>query len=415
MNILVLGAKGFVGKNLVAQLYNIKDNRARWYSLPEQIEAVYEYDVDSGKEILDQYCKDCTYVINVIEANYPRPDEQYKTACIHTTIDLVEMLKKHNNNCPVVTGCVSRLKELSEAELILKQSSNVTGARLVCYRFNEMFGKWCEPNTFSEVCTEIYNVANSRPVQTCNTSTILELNFIDDVIDELIESLSGREHTTDGFAFVPNSYRYTLWEIVVHLLNFDRERTALKVPRVSDSFIKALYSTYLSYLPDEKVSYDLDMKTDNRGSFTEFLRTNNHGQVSVNVSKPGMVKGQHWHNNRVEKFLVVSGHGLLQQRKIGMDKNGQPYPVLDSYVSSDKMEVIEVRPGFAHNLINLSETENLVTIIWGNDQLTPTMLTPILKLYSHDIGAGLPHVTHNLTTKELVSGSNNKFKYHVKR
>lgn len=371
MRILVLGARGFVGKNLVAQLYNIKDNKARWYSLPEPIEAIYEYDFNKGDDVLEQYCTDCTYVLNVIEANNPRPDEQYNAVCVQTTKDLVERLKKHNNNSPIVTGCVSKSKELSDAELVLKQYSNKTGARFVCYRFNEMFGKWCEPNTFSEVCTECYNVANNKPVQTGNTSTILELNFIDDVVDELIESLSGREHTTDGFAFVPNPYRYTLWEIVEYLLTFDKERTALKVPRVSDTFIKALYSTYLSYFPDEKVAYDLDMKTDNRGSFTEFLRTNNHGQVSVNVSKPGMVKGQHWHNNRVEKFLVVSGHGLLQQRKIGRDENGQPYPVLDSYVSSDKMEVIEVRPGFTHNLINLSETENLVTIIWGNDQFDP--------------------------------------------
>lgn len=372
MRILIIGARGFVGKNLVAQLYNIKDNKARWYALPEPIEAIYSYDLDSGNDLLEQYCKDCTYVINVMEANNSRPDEQYNAACIQTTKSLVEMLTKHNNHCPIVTGCVSRSKELSVAEQILKQFANATGARLVCYRFNEMFGKWCEPNTFSEVCTEIYNVANNKPVQTGNTSTILELNFIDDVVDELIESLSGREHISDGFAYVPNSYRYTLWEIVVHLLNFEKERTALKVPRVSDTFIKALYSTYLSYLPDEKVSYDLDMKTDNRGSFTEFLRTNNHGQVSVNVSKPGMVKGQHWHNNRVEKFVVVSGYALLQQRRIGLDENGQPYPVLDSYVSSDKMEVIEVRPGFTHNLINLSETENLVTIIWGNDQFDPS-------------------------------------------
>lgn len=371
MRILVMGARGFVGKNLVAQLYNIKDNKARWYTLPESIEAIYEYDFDSGCELLEHFCANCTIVVHVVEVNNPQPNELYRRTCIQSAKKMTELLKKYNNFCPIITGQVSKSSELSETERILLQFAKEYNCRYVDYRFHEMFGKWCEPNTFSEVSTACYIVANNRPVHFKDSSTKLTLNYIDDVVDELIETLADRPHMKDGFGFVPFSYQHSLKEVVDLLEVMDEDRTTLKVPNVSDSFIKALYSTYLSYLPDEKVSYDLEMKKDIRGSFTEFIKTSNHGQVSVNVSKPGIIKGQHWHNNRVEKFLVVSGRGLLQQRKVGRDKNGQLYPVYNSYVSSDKMEVVEVRPGFTHNLVNLSDTEDLVTIIWGNDCFDP--------------------------------------------
>lgn len=371
MRILVMGAKGFVGKNLVAQLYNIKDNKARWYSLPEAIEEIYECDFDTDADVLDTYCSDCSIVLHIADANNPWPDEHQKMAGIQMVKDLVKALQKHNNACPIVTGRVCMTKQLGDAEIILRQYTNETGSNCLLYRLHEMFGKWCEPNSVSEVSTACFNVANNLPCQIEDPDKVLTLNYIDDVVDEFINSISGRGLSINGFGIVATCYRYTLGEIEKLLHELDYARTSLKVPRVSNSFIKALYSTYLSYLPDEKVSYDLEMKKDDRGSFTEFIRTNNHGQISVNVSKPGITKGQHWHNNRVEKFLVVSGKGLLQQRKVGRDEKGNLYPVFDSYVSSDKMEVVEVRPGFTHNLINLSDTEDLVTIIWGNDCFDP--------------------------------------------
>lgn len=367
MKILVLGAQGVVGKNLVAQLYNIKDNKARWYSLPEPIEAIYEYDFSKGKELLDMFCADCSFVFNLIGANNPQIEVQDMQEYVNIIKDLVDALKRHDNNSTVVTGRISEDNEISEEENILFQASKERGTKFLIYRFNEIFGKWSEPNNFSEVSKACYNVANNIPIEDKDFLKLHKLNYIDDVVDEMIDVLSEREHAKDGLGTVPTSYQYTLGEIVEMLQELDAERTGLKVPRVNDSFIKALYSTYLSYLPDEKVSYELEMKEDFRGSFTEFIRTNNHGQISVNISKPGITKGQHWHNNRVEKFLVVSGHGLLQQRKVGRDENGNLYPISESYLSNDKMEVVEVRPGYTHNLINLSDTENLVTIIWGND------------------------------------------------
>lgn len=371
MKILVLGTKEYIGRNLVAQLYNIKDNKARWYLLSEPIEAIYEYNVGSVIEQLDEFCSDCTFVINLAEVHNPQSSEPQQEANQSITKDLVEALRKHQNKSTIITGLVSNSCELSETEQSLLQYTKEVGSKFLAYRFKEVFGKWCKPNTFSEVSTVCYNVANNIHVQDSEPFIYQTLNFIDDVVDELIEALAGRYHKENGFGIVPVSYHYTLKEIVTTLFVLDAERTSLKVPRVSDSFVKALYSTYLSYLPDAKVSYELDMKKDYRGSFTEFLRTNNHGQISVNVSKPGITKGQHWHNNRVEKFLVVSGRALLQQREVGRDENGNLYPVSESYVSSDKMEVVEVRPGFTHNLINLSDTEDLVTIIWGNDCFDP--------------------------------------------
>ena len=371
MKILVLGARGFVGKNLVAQLYNIKDNKARWYLLSEPIEAIYEYDFDTDKGKLDEFCTDCSFVFNLAEVYNQRSDKSQQDVNTMISKELVGALRKHNNTSTIITGLVSNSCELSETEQSLLQYTKATGSQFLAYRFKEIFGKWCEPNTFSDVSTACYNVANDIPIQDAEPSNFRTLNFIDDVVDEMIEVLAGRYHKENGFGIVPVAYHYSLTEIVKTLFVLDAERTALRVPRVSDSFVKALYSTYLSYLPDSKVSYELDMKKDYRGSFTEFLRTNNHGQISVNVSKPSITKGQHWHNNRVEKFLVVSGHGLLQQRRIGTDENGNLYPISESYVSNEKMEVVEVRPGFTHNLINLSDTEDLVTIIWGNDCFDP--------------------------------------------
>ncbi len=366
-----MGAKGFVGKNLVAQLYNIKDNKARWYSLPEHIESIYECDIDTGPDALEAYCSDCSVVLFLDGSNDSKQGDQKEIVSLLMAKAMVKALKEHNKVSTIISGSVSRSKDLSDTEEVLHQYADDVGVKFFAYRFHKLFGKWCEPNTVSEVSTVCFNVANNVPFQIEDPGKVLCLNYIDDVVDELIDSIAGREHTMNGFGLVPTCYRYTLGEVEKLLQELDTARTSLKVPRVSDNFIKALYSTYLSYLPAEKVSYHLEMKKDDRGSFTEFIKTNNHGQISVNVSKPGITKGQHWHNNRVEKFLVVSGRGLLQQRKVGRDEKGQLYPVYESYVSSERMEVVEVRPGFTHNLINLSDTEDLVTIIWGNDCFDP--------------------------------------------
>lgn len=360
MNILIAGAKGFIGKNLCAQLSNIATRKARWYDIDSDI-TILEYDVDSTDTELDEYCRQADFVIDLNGATR-----------------LLDTLRRHGNTCPVLLASSSlatlatpsgHTKKAAEDHLL--RYAEETGAKAYVYRLPEVFGKWCRPDADSEVSTLCYKVANDLPVQVSDPDTIINLVYIDDVVDEMINALRGRPYKEGRYCYVPNTYRVRTGDIVDLLHSFDKGRLSLQVPYVSDPFSKALYSTYVSNLPEYKISFPLKMNTDARGSFSEFIKTDNHGQISINISKPGITKGQHWHNNLVERFLVVSGHGLIQLRKIGNDEQGNPYPVISFEVSGDKLQVVEMIAGYTHNLINLSDTEDMVTIIWANDNFDP--------------------------------------------
>ena len=388
MKILVTGAKGFVGKNLCSQLRNIRDKKARWYKLFEPIDVVYEYDIDSTREELDQWCKDCDFVFNLAGVNRPQNTKEFMEGNFGFTNTLLDTLKKYNNTCPVMISSSSQAaldnpygQSKKAGEELMFQYSKDTGARVLVYRFPNLFGKWCRPNYNSVVATFCNNIANGLPIQINDPSVILNFVYIDDVVDQLIYSLSGKEYKEGKYCYVPIVYKVRLGDIAELLHSFDKGRYDLQIPCVSDGFRKALYSTFVSYLPKNKISYPLDMKKDDRGSFAEFIRTENHGQVSINISKPGITKGEHWHHNLVERFLVVSGHGLIQLRKEGLDENGNEYPILNFEVSGEKLEVVEMISGYTHNLINLSKTEDMVTVIWANgcfDQNRPdTYFDPV--------------------------------------
>lgn len=388
MKILVTGAKGFVGKNLCSQLRNIRDKKARWYKLFEPIDVVYEYDIDSTREELDQWCRDCDFVFNLAGVNRPQNTKEFMEGNFGFTNTLLDTLKKYNNTCPVMISSSSQAaldnpygQSKKAGEELMFQYSKDTGARVLVYRFPNLFGKWCRPNYNSVVATFCNNIANGLPIQINDPSVILNFVYIDDVVDQLIYSLSGKEYKEGKYCYVPIVYKVRLGDIADLLHSFDKGRYDLQIPCVSDGFRKALYSTFVSYLPKNKISYPLDMKKDDRGSFAEFIRTENHGQVSINISKPGITKGEHWHHNLVERFLVVSGHGLIQLRKEGLDENGNEYPILNFEVSGEKLEVVEMISGYTHNLINLSKTEDMVTVIWANgcfDQNRPdTYFDPV--------------------------------------
>lgn len=378
MRILVTGAKGFVGKNLCSQLYNILDQKARWYKLRESIEAIYEYDIDSTLEQLDQWCQDCDFVFNLAGVNRSKDSKEFMEGNFGFASTLLDTLKKYHNTCPVMISSSSQAaldnpygQSKKAGEELMFQYSQETGAKVFVFRFPNLFGKWCRPNYNSVVATFCHNVANGLPIQVNDPSVMLNFVYIDDVVDQLIACLSGHEYKEGKYCYVPNVYKVRLGDIADLLYSFDKGRYDLQIPCISDGFRKALYSTFVSYLPERKISYLLKMKTDDRGSFSEFIRTENHGQVSVNISKPGITKGQHWHHNLVERFLVVSGHGLIQLRKEGIDENGQAYPVLNYEVSGKKLEVVEMIAGYTHNLINLSDIEDMVTVIWANGCFDP--------------------------------------------
>ena len=378
MKILVTGAKGFVGKNLCSQLHNIKDQKARWYKLPEPIDAIYEYDLDSTRQQLDDWCKECDFVFNLAGVNRPKDQKEFMEANFCFASTLLDTLRKYGNKCPVMISSSSQAalnnpygQSKKAGEELIFQYSKETGAKVLVYRFPNLFGKWCKPNYNSVVATFCDNIANGRPIQVNDPSTMLNLAYIDDVVDQLIAALSGDEYKEGKYCYIPNIYKVRLGDVADLLHSFDKGRYDLQIPCVSDGFRKALYSTFVSYLPKEKIAYPLEMKKDDRGSFSEFIRTENHGQVSINISKPGITKGQHWHHNLVERFLVVSGHGLIQLRKEGVDENGQPFPVLNYEVSGEKLEVVEMIAGYTHNLINLSDTEDMVTVIWANGCFDP--------------------------------------------
>ena len=372
MKVLVTGAKGFVGKNLCAQLNNIKEGKAKNYA-PLNISAVYEYDVDSTAEELEQYCNDADFVFNLAGVNRPQNQDEFMKGNFGFASTLLDTLKKYNNASPVMISS-SIQAELDNpygeskraGEDLMFGYSEETGAKVLVYRFPNLFGKWCRPNYNSVVATFCNNIANDLPIQVNDPNVTLNLCYIDDVVDELIASLSGREHREGRFCFVPTVHAVKLGEIVDLLNEFKQQPQTLIIPNIPDnSFAKKLYSTYLSYLPKEKVAFPIKMNVDDRGSFTELIRTLNNGQVSINISKPGITKGQHWHHTKWEFFIVVAGRGLIQQRKVGTNE------VIEFEVSGDKIEAVHMLPGYTHNIINLSQTENLVTVMWANELFDP--------------------------------------------
>lgn len=389
MKILVTGAKGFVGKNLCAQLNNIKDGKERCYG-DVVVEAVYEYDFDSTSEELDTWCKEADFVFNLAGVNRPNDTSEFMQGNFGFASTLLHTLKKHGNTCPVMLSSsqqaslagrfgnseYGRSKKAGE-DLFLEYGKE-TGGKVLVYRFPNLFGKWCRPNYNSAVATFCNAFANNLPYTVNDPSVELELLYIDDLVDEMIACLKGLEHkcefagldvipTEQGkYCYVPITHKATLGEIVDHLKSFAEQPKTLTIPDIPEnSFAKKLYSTYLSYLPKEKVAFPLKMNVDNRGSFTELVHTLNAGQVSINISKPGITKGQHWHNTKWEFFIVVSGHGLIQERKIGSDE------VIEFEVSGDNIQCVHMLPGYTHNIINLSETENLVTVMYCNEIFNP--------------------------------------------
>ncbi len=388
MNILVTGAAGFFGRNLVENLKNIRDGKDRTH--PElQIDEIYEYDINNTETVLDEFCSDCDFAFNLAGVNRPKEQTEFMQGNFSFASTLLETLKKHRNTCPVMLSSSIQATLIGRydseygrskraGEDLFFNYADETGAKVLVYRFPNMFGKWCRPNYNSAVATFCYNIAHDLPIQINDRLTELELVYIDDLVDEMISALCGKSHRCDydGLAPVPNdggrfcyvtvTHKATLGEIADLLYKFHDQPQTLIMPEVpANSFAKKLYSTYLSYLPKEKIAFPLKMNTDSRGSFTELMKTENCGQFSVNISKPGITKGQHWHNTKWEFFIVVSGHGLIQERKIGTDE------VLEFEVSGDKIEAVHMLPGYTHNIINLSETENLVTVMWANEQLDP--------------------------------------------
>lgn len=395
MNILVTGAKGFVGKNLVASLRNIHEGKDKTHPLLS-VNEIYEYDIDTNPALLDEYCAKADFVFNLAGVNRPKEQSEFMSGNFGFASTLLDTLKKHGNKCPVMLSSsiqatlIGRYGEsdygkskLAGEELFFDYEKE-TGGPVLVYRFPNLFGKWCRPNYNSAVATFCNNIANELPIQVNDRSAELELLYIDDLVAEMLSALEGTPHRcryeglepipdiAGRYCVVPTTHKVTLGKIVDLLETFKAQPQTQMMPEIpSDSFAKKLYSTYLSYLPKEAVSFPLKMNVDDRGSFTELLKTANCGQFSVNISKPGITKGQHWHNSKWEFFIVVSGHGLIQERKIGLDENGKPYPVLIYEVSGDKIEAVHMLPGYTHNIINLSETENLVTVMWANEAFDP--------------------------------------------
>ena len=390
MKILVTGAKGFVGRNLCAQLKNIRDGKARNYGVA--VEEVFEYDLDSTAEELDAWCAEADFVFNLAGVNRPKDVREFMSGNFGFASTLLARLREHGNTCPVMLSSSQQAsltgrfgdseygRSKKAGEDLFLQYGDDTGARVLVYRFPNLFGKWCRPNYNSAVATFCNAVANDLPYTVNDPSVELELLYIDDLVDEMIGCLRGEEHRCefDGlgvfpmpggrYCYVPTTHRATLGEIVNLLDSFAAQPKTLMIPEIpAGSFAKKMYSTYLSYLPKEKVAFPLKMNVDDRGSFTELVHTLNAGQVSINISRPGVTKGQHWHNTKFEQFIVVKGHGLIQQRNLN-DPSGE---VLEWEVSGDNIQAVHMLPGYTHNIINLSETEDLVTVMYCNEVFDP--------------------------------------------
>ncbi len=390
MNILVTGAQGFVGKNLVANLRNIAQGKNRTRS-NLHIEEIFEYDLDTDPALLGDYCARADFVYHLAGVNRPQNNEEFMEGNFGFSSTLLETLKQTGNKCPVLLSSsiqatlIGRYgksdygrSKLAGEELFFAYGKE-TGASVLVYRFPNLFGKWCRPNYNSVVATFCYNISHDLPIQVNDPSTQLELLYIDDLVEELLDALEGHPHRCDyeglmpllkedgKYCYASPTHQVTLGEIVELLESFKAQPQTLVLPEIPpDSFAKKLYSTYLSYLPQEKVAFPLKMNVDDRGSFTELLKTRNCGQFSVNISKPGITKGQHWHNTKWEFFVVVSGHGLIQERKIGSEE------ILEFEVDGDHIQAVHMLPGYTHNIINLSDTENLVTVMWANEQFDPS-------------------------------------------
>ncbi len=387
MKVLVTGSKGFVGRNLCAQLRNIQEGKVKCYEALT-LSVIYEYDIDSTQEELEEACKNCDFVFNLAGVNRPQSQEEFMQGNFGFASTLLDTLKKYNNTCPVMLSSSAQAslsgrfgnsnygRSKKAGEDLFLSYSDETGSRVLIYRFPNLFGKWCRPNYNSVIATFCNNIANDLPIQVNDPAVELELLYIDDLVDEMMVALKGEEHRCEfkGLAVIPSNegkycycpitHNVTLGEIVELLNKFKEQPKSLLIPEIPfNSFAKKLYSTYLSYLPKEKTSFELKMNVDARGSFTELLKTVNCGQFSVNISNPGVTKGQHWHNTKWEFFIVVRGKALIQQRRIDSDE------VLNFEVSDEKMEAVHMLPGYTHNIINLSDTETLITLMWANEAL----------------------------------------------
>ena len=382
MKILVTGAKGFVGQNLCAALEEIRnghDKRADHVRCdpPEHLE-VYAYDLDNTPEQLDAWCAQCDFVLNLAGVNRPKDNSEFMAGNFGFASQLLDTLKKHGNTCPVMLSSSVQAslegryagseygKSKRAGEELFFDYARQTGAKVLVYRFPNLFGKWCRPNYNSAVATFCHNMANGLPIQVNDPSVYLDLAYIDDVVEELIRALRGEESRLEnGYCTVPVHHETTLGFVADTICSFPELNRSLAVPQLADPLVKKLYSTYLSYLPREKFIYDLNMNCDERGSFTEIIRTVGQGQFSVNVSKPGITKGNHWHHTKNEKFVVVSGHGLIRLRKLGSDE------VVEFEVSGDRIQVVEMIPGYTHSIVNLSDSQDLVTFMWANEPFDP--------------------------------------------
>lgn len=377
-SILITGAKGFVGKNLVENLKNIRDGKDRVHKLPSDLE-IFEYDIDNTEIELEEYCKKADFVFNLAGVNRPKDNSEFMKGNFGFGEKLLNLLKKYKNNCPVMLSSSVQAtlegryagseygKSKLAGEELFKNYGKETGARVLIYRFPNLFGKWCRPNYNSAVVTFCNNIANNLPIQVNDRNTELDLVYINDLIEELLRAVNGNETKNEkGYCYVPEVHHVTLGEIVDLLYEFKESRKNLYIPNMTEgSFSKKLYSTYLSYLNPKDFSYSLKMNEDNRGSFTEIVKSIDRGQVSINISKPGITKGQHWHNTKNEKFLVVAGEGIIQLRKIRTNE------IVEYKVSGKEMTVVDMIPGYTHNIINTSETENLVTVMWCNECFNP--------------------------------------------
>ena len=395
MNILVAGSNGFIGRNFVESLKNIRDGKDR--TRPAiSIQDIYEVTSSTTDEKLDDYCKKANFVFNFAGINRPKENSEFMVGNYDFNNMLLDSLKRNSNTCPVMYSSslqaslvgkyegseYGRTKRMAEDALF--DYAIETGAKVLVYRFPNVFGKWCRPNYNSAIATFCYNIANDLDITVNDENTEVNLLYIDDLVDGLLLALENKQYHCDydgmlpivnpqgKFCMIPVTYTRKLGVIAKWLYIFKRQQQTLCMPDIpTDSFEKKLYSTYLSYLPEDKVQYEFNMNIDARGNFTELVKTNSAGQVSINIGKPGIVRGEHWHHSKWEIFIVVSGHGLIQQRKIGLDENGKPYPVMNFEVSGDKIEAIQILPGYTHNIKNLSNTQDLVTVMWANEPFDP--------------------------------------------